>query len=115
MGRDVSQLEQSYRDNAIRDNTKFDPSQRGMARSLSEMHRAAYNKNNGHQGEATREMEKWVQFDRRFDGFDVRRLVAKVNECRSNGATLDFDDPWLRGGAKRPGGILTGSRRIGGG
>lgn len=39
---------------------------------------------------------------RRFDTFDKERLIAKAREAGSCGAQIDWTDPWLRGGSKRP-------------
>jgi hypothetical protein len=77
---------------------------RDMAATLSLMHKEAVVKSNFDQNEAKNRFAQFLFYDKRFDGFDHGRLIERVNEARSNGRTLDLDDPWLqRGGVKRPG------------
>jgi hypothetical protein len=80
----------------------FSDDPRDLARSLGEMHRLAREKCWQNQIEAKETMRQWLQHDRRFDAFDKDRLIERVAEARYNGRSLDLDDPFLRGGPKRP-------------
>ena len=82
--------------------TVFSNDPRDMARSLSEMHRIARDNCLGNQVEARGVVRQFIQQDRRFDAYDADRLASRVEEARSNGRSLELDDPWLRGGQKRP-------------
>jgi hypothetical protein len=81
----------------------FDRDPNSLAATLSEMEHRSRIKSNFDQGEAKRKLAEYVGQDRRFDSFDLSRLIERVADCRSNGATLDLDDPFLqRGGERRP-------------
>jgi hypothetical protein len=74
----------------------FDNDPKSLAKTLSDMQRQALNKANGNQIEAAEHIQQWVANDRRFDQFDTGRLVARAEECRTCGATLNLsDDPSL--------------------
>jgi hypothetical protein len=74
----------------------FDGDSRSLAATLSRMQKLALDKSNGNQIEAAEHIQQWVANDRRFDQFDTRRLVARAEECRTSGATLNLeDDPTL--------------------
>jgi hypothetical protein len=74
----------------------FDNDSKSLAKTISEMQRQALNKCNGNQLEAIEHVQRWVSADRRFDQFDTGRLVARAEECRTSGATLNLeDDPTL--------------------
>ncbi len=76
---------------------------RDLTKALAEMHTQARQKANFNQAEAKQRMAEWLLMDRRFDGYDPSRLIDRVEQCRSNGAVLDLEDPWLqRGGQRRP-------------
>jgi len=47
-------------------------------------------------------MRKWIRNDNRFDAFEASKLADRVNECIQSGATLDLDDPVLKGRERRP-------------
>jgi hypothetical protein len=77
--------------------------EKDLCATLSQMHKTAIERCKFNQVEAKEILRGYVQTDRRFDQFDPDRLVERIHECRSNGRTADlFDDPWLRGGEKRP-------------
>jgi hypothetical protein len=80
----------------------FSDDPRDLAHSLSEMHRIARDKCMGNQVEARGVVRQFIQNDRRFDAFDADRLAERVAEARYSGRSLELDDPWLRGGSKRP-------------
>jgi hypothetical protein len=81
----------------------FGDDPRDLARRLGEMERVSRDRCLGNQIEARDKFRQWVQQDRCFDSFDADRLVARVQEARSNCRSLDLDDPYLqRGGQKRP-------------
>jgi hypothetical protein len=75
---------------------------RDLARSLSEMDRIARDQCLGNQVEARGVVRQYIQNDRRFDAYDANRLAERITEAKSCGRSLDLDDPWLRGGFKRP-------------
>ena len=76
--------------------------ERDLCATLSQMHRIAIERAHWNQNEAKEILKGYVQSDRRFDPFDADRLIERVQEARSNGRTMDLDDPFLRGKEKRP-------------
>jgi len=46
--------------------------------------------------------KEFLNQDRRFDSYNKDALVRRVQECCSNGAVLDLDDPRLKGHEARP-------------
>jgi hypothetical protein len=80
----------------------FGDDPRELAITLSQMERAALERSQFNQLAAKDVFRQYVQHDRRFDQYDTDRLIARVQEARSCGRTLDLDDPYLRGGPKRP-------------
>lgn len=80
----------------------FDNTERDMAQTLTQMQRLALERSHWDQNEAKERFKNFLSVDRRFDAFDKDALIDRVNECRSNGAVLDLDDPRLRGGEARP-------------
>jgi hypothetical protein len=72
--------------------TFYDIDSQSLAATLSEMQRQALNKTHGNQIEAVEHIQRWVANDRRFDQFDAGRLVARAEECRTSGATLNLND-----------------------
>src|SRR5215204_5472587 len=85
-------------------NPMFERDERDLCITLSEMERRSRIATNFDQPAALEKMKTYLAADRRFDGYDKDRLVKRVQECRSAGATLDLSDPVLRGGEPRPGG-----------
>ena len=74
-----------------------------LTSTLAEMDRQARVRANSNQNEARDMVAGWLKQDRRFDQFDHDRLASRVQQCKSNGAVLDLDDPFLRrGGQRRP-------------
>jgi hypothetical protein len=81
----------------------FGRDDRNMAATLQEMHRVSLWRTNSNQGEARELFRNYLKDDRRFEGYDKDRLMDAVTRCRSNGAALDLQDPYLfKGGQKRP-------------
>lgn len=80
----------------------FDRDSRDLCVTLTEMDRRARERCNFNQNDARQKLEGWIKQDRRLDDYDAARLAERVQQCRSNGATLDLDDPRLRGGEARP-------------
>ena len=74
----------------------FDHNSRDMTAALSQMQREALARSNGNQLEATKSVEEWIRYDRRFDAYDPHKLAKQAEECRTTGATLNLeDDPSL--------------------
>ena len=73
-----------------------------LAKTLGEMERTARDRCNFNQVEAREKLKEFIQRDRRFDQYDKDALVSRVMLCRSNGASLDLDDPQLKGQEPRP-------------
>jgi hypothetical protein len=81
----------------------FDHEQKDLAATLAQMERLAREKSNFNQTAAREKMAEWIAQDRRFDGLDPEKLVARVQDCRSRGAVFDITDPSLaKGGSPRP-------------
>ena len=80
----------------------FDDNSKDLTATLAEMHRVARIKSNFSETDAKEKMRKWIKQDSRFGEFDAAKLADRVNECIQSGATLDLDDPVLKGGEKRP-------------
>jgi hypothetical protein len=71
--------------------------------SLGRMVQESYQESNYSMDECYRRTRTKLDYDRRFDGYDKDRLVAKAKEVGASGGHLDMDDPWLfPGGEKRP-------------
>jgi hypothetical protein len=66
------------------------------------MHKAAIERCNFNQVEAKQKFREYLAYDGRFRDYDHEALINRVQECRSNGAILDLDDPRLKGGEARP-------------
>src|SRR6516225_364812 len=47
-------------------------------------------------------VRSWVEKDQRFAHFDRDRLVQELQEKGKTCTKLDLDDPYLRGGPRRP-------------
>ena len=82
--------------------TMFGDEPKDLYATLSQMERLSRERTNFDQMAAREKFKEFLERDRRFDDFDKDRLVARVQECRSCGATLDLDDPRLKGGEARP-------------
>lgn len=80
----------------------FGSDPRDMTAALATMERLARERSNFDQMAARQTFREFLSQDRRFDGFDKDRLIARVQECRSCGAALDLEDPRLKGQAARP-------------
>jgi hypothetical protein len=80
----------------------FGDDQRDKVATLAEMERLSRVRTNFDQISAQQVFKSYLDADRRFDGYDKDQLVQRVQECRSNGAILDLDDPRLKGGPARP-------------
>jgi hypothetical protein len=75
---------------------------RELALTLGAMEKEARERCNWDQTESRRRFAEYLSHDARFQDYDPHRLVERVMEARSCGRSLDLDDPWLRGGGKRP-------------
>lgn len=75
---------------------------RDLAATLTNMHRTAIERARWDQNEAKEIMRSYLHTDRRFDHYNADRLIERIQECRSNGAVLDLDDPRLKGQDPRP-------------
>jgi hypothetical protein len=80
----------------------FTKDPRDMTTTLTQMDNFARQKNNYDQIAAVRTMAEWIAQDARFKGYAPEKLAERVQQCRSNGAALDLDDPTLRGLPRRP-------------
>ena len=80
----------------------FENDPKNLAATLSEMERQSRLVTNFDQPAAQQKMAIWLGQDRRFDAFNKDMLVRRVQECRQSGATLDLDDPRLKGRPARP-------------
>jgi hypothetical protein len=83
-----------------------------LRRTLGQMYRVALNDACGNHEEAEKKLAESINNDRRFDPYPTDRLVSRFRECFRSGASLDFDDPQLKGGAPRPGGLIGRSGRL---
>ena len=70
--------------------------------TLTNMHKTAVERCNFDQNEAKQKMREYLAYDGRFRDYDHEALINRVQECRSNGAILDLDDPVLKGQEPRP-------------
>jgi hypothetical protein len=66
------------------------------------MEKIARERTNFNQYEAKDLVRDWIKNDARFREFDPTVLAARVQECKSCGASLDLSDPRLRGQPARP-------------
>jgi hypothetical protein len=80
----------------------FGNTPKDLCATLSEMETVARQRSNFNQIEARNVMSSWIRNDQRFAAFDSDALAKRVVECKSCGASLDLDDPRLRGGEARP-------------
>jgi hypothetical protein len=80
----------------------FGSDERDLTATLTQMHRIAIERSRWDQVAAKEVFKQYLSADRRFDEFDKDALVARVQECRSNGAVLDLEDPRLKGREARP-------------
>jgi hypothetical protein len=80
----------------------FGSDDRDRLEALSAMARVSVDRFFGNKLEAAQKMREWLTYDRRFEGYDLDKLVDRTMLCRSNGAHLDLDDPQLRGFERRP-------------
>ncbi len=76
--------------------------ERDLCATLTQMHKVAIERARWDQNEAKQILCGYLQSDRRFDAYDHARLAERIQQCRSNGAVLDLDDPRLKGGEARP-------------
>jgi hypothetical protein len=76
--------------------------ERDLAATLTNMHRTAIERARWDQKQAKEIMRAYLQTDRRFDQYDAGRLIERIQQCRSNGAVLNLDDPVLKGLEPRP-------------
>lgn len=79
---------------------KNDP--RDMCQTLQAMHSEAYQRSNCNQVAAVDLAAQYIRQDARFAQYNARALAERVRQCKSNGATLDLDDPTLMGQEARP-------------
>jgi hypothetical protein len=81
----------------------FSNDPRDLCATLTQMQRTALERANFNQIDAKEKFREFLAHDTRFGEFDTDRLINRVSECRSNGAVLDLDDPYLqKNGEKRP-------------
>ncbi len=76
--------------------------ERDLLTTLASMERLSRQRSNFDTTAARETFKHWLDSDRRFDGFDKDRLIARVQECRASGAVCDLSDPRLRGQPARP-------------
>jgi hypothetical protein len=69
---------------------------------LGQKYRQALHQTKGNHEEAEVKLAEAINFDRRYDAYPTDRLVSRFREAYQNGAFLDFDDPYLKGGPERP-------------
>jgi hypothetical protein len=72
------------------------------AATLTGMHKTAIERSHWDQNEAKQKFREFLAYDGRFRDYDHEALINRVQECRSNGAILDLDDPVLKGQEPRP-------------
>lgn len=80
----------------------FTADKRDLCATLTHMEKVSREATRFDQIAARDKFKDYLDQDRRFDAFDKLALVRRVQECRSNGATLDLDDPRLKGSEPRP-------------
>jgi hypothetical protein len=80
----------------------FEKDQRSLCQALTAMERQSREATRFDQIAAREKFKEYLGQDRRFDPFDKDALVRRVQECRSNGAVLELDDPRLQGKEARP-------------
>jgi hypothetical protein len=80
----------------------FGDDERDRVATLAEMERLSRVRSNFDTVAARETFKSYLSADRRFDEFNKDRLVARVQECKQCGATLDLTDPQLRGLEPRP-------------
>jgi len=73
-----------------------------LASTLSQMEKTARERSHFGQIAAKQLFKEYLAQDSRFSEFHPEALNNRVMEARSNGRTLDLDDPVLRGNEKRP-------------
>lgn len=79
----------------------YDKDHNSLTQTLQQMAEHAINKCNGNQVKAFEKvLPEYISQDLRFSGWKPERLSETVQKCRDNGSYLDFDDPYLKGGAR---------------
>ena len=80
----------------------FDDNPKDLTAWLAEAERRSRIRTNFDQGEARKKLATWIRQDSRFGEFDASKLAERVVDCIGHGATLDLDDPVLKGRERRP-------------
>jgi hypothetical protein len=80
----------------------FENDPRDLTTTAGAMYRAAFDREHANQIAAKEKFKQYLAQDRRFKPFDLDRVADRVVECGQSGARLDWTDPYLRGGEKRP-------------
>jgi hypothetical protein len=81
----------------------FSQDEAGLQNSLSQMVQESYVESNCNLDETYRLTRQKLELDRRYDAMNKDRLVNAAREAGNSGAKIDWRDPWLYGGQKRPG------------
>jgi hypothetical protein len=79
----------------------YDNCDRDRELRLRQMMDTALLRRNGNHIEAKQDVERWVRQLRIYDGFDATALAERADRF-ANGAKVDWADPLLKGGPKRP-------------
>jgi hypothetical protein len=86
---------------------------RTLRTALGQMYQAALTETRGSHNEAEVKLAQSIDNDRRFDVYPTNRLVSRFRDCYQTGGFLDLDDdPYLKGGAPRPGGLVGRSAKV---
>lgn len=80
----------------------FGTNPENLQATLSRLINESYAATNCSMEETYRRTREMLDWDRRFDGFDKERLVARAREVGASGGQLDWSDPFLFGQDKRP-------------
>jgi hypothetical protein len=66
------------------------------------MYQDALTQTYGNHEAAEVKLAESINDNRKFDPYPTDRLVGAFRAAYQNGAFLDFDDPYLKGGPERP-------------
>jgi hypothetical protein len=79
---------------------------------LGQMYKEALAETCGCHAEAEVKLAEAIDNDRRFDAYKTDKVVDRFRDCYSNGIFFDLEDPVLKGGAPRPGGLIGRSVKL---
>jgi hypothetical protein len=74
----------------------FSQTEKDLAAYLMTAERTCVERAKYNQGEAIRQLADIISNDRRFDGYDARKLAQRVSDYRHSGQILGLNDPELR-------------------